>query len=551
VKTLSFGADVSVLDNQEVQSLIRLNNENNPNLIRLLVTYQHKDHLHLVFPWADGNLQDFWKTEYPEPHSPARDRHLAKWVAQQCLGLALGLKAIHHNCVDRSQAKEQDLPFDASQKRHGRHGDFKPENILWFAQNGTRSPNNVSGVLKVSDFGFADFHASLSKSDIPRDRLRGMTPTYRAPEWDVTEKVSPAYDIWCFGCVLLEFVEWYLRGWQGVKAFEEKRIKDSRHVLIHYREDNFFNFTTSGEAVRQAVAKESVRLEIQDLRHDKKCSDFILDLLRFIEYQLLRMRPQERASCDTVVDKLQELCAKCEADPTYCTELQQRVPEKRNTDLSELALSLPAKIAEMETALAAGLKHTRSPSSNNATSRSNDNTPSVTVASNRSSVANCSSESIPRFYPLTAGGSFPAPTPTGSAHRPEISNLDDTSPTANPPPDASTALPMGLGIVREESATDPNLLSPPKVVPPSEHSDKTLEDSTANGKDKSEDNPPADINANMVSETRAKVEKTRNNDLEERDNVLQDQANMNVDGESRRKRFIREIRRTFECCWKL
>lgn len=364
-------------------------------------------------------------------------------MVKQCLGLALGLKAIHHNCVDKLQAKEQGLSSDASQKKHGRHGDFKPENILWFKQNGTSTPDSVMGVLKVSDFGFADFHASLSKSDVPSSKTGGMTPTYRAPEWDVMERVSPAYDIWCFGCVLLEFVEWYLRGWNGIKDFEEKRIEDSKHVLAHYREDNFFNSTTVGQIVRGAVAKKSVRLEIQELRHHTQCSDFILDLLQFIEYQLLRMQPQKRASCDSVVNQLQEIWKKCEAEPTYCTERQQSIPKKRNTDLSCLE------------------------------------------------------------------------KPT---HPPERSNLSETPPATNPPLDYASIPPVGPIIVCNESNTHPNLLSVPKTVPPSQHSDNTLDDSAANSKNRSEENAAADNDVNLTTGTRGEIEQTRDTNIGERTN---------------------------------
>jgi hypothetical protein len=259
-------------------------------------------------------------------------------MAEQCLGLALGLQAIHQNSVDETLALEQGLQWDASKKRHGRHGDFKPENVLWFNDANANTSNTITGVLKVSDFGFADFHASRSRSKIPLEKLRGMTPTYRAPEWDIKEDVAPSYDLWCFGCVLLEFVEWYLRGWQGVKDFGGKRISDSKHEIAGYREDNFFNtLTHTGQHRRRAAAKISVHADIQDLRHHDKCSDFILDLLDFIEDHLLRMRPEMRASSDKVVDKFDEFLKKCLDDSTYCTQRRQKIREKRNTDLSELS----------------------------------------------------------------------------------------------------------------------------------------------------------------------------------------------------------------------
>jgi serine/threonine protein kinase len=339
VKTLKFQADATVLNNQEVQSLIRLNNENNPNLIRLLVTFQYRERLHLVFPWADGNLQNFWKTQYPKHDNPVRDGTMVRWLIEMCLGLALGLKAIHHNCVDKLQAEKQGLHPDASQKRHGFHGDLKPENILWFRQNSSTSPTAITGIFKVSDFGFADFHASGSASRIPTRDIPGMTPTYRAPEWTVKHSVAPSYDLWSFGCVLLEFIEWFLCGWQGVENFSKKRASTSVTGLPGYREDNFFNINSMGEIPQKATAKECVHLEFHTLRHHENSSDAILDLLNYIEDRLLRMEPKARDSCDNVVDRLQEIYQRCAEDKSYCSERRQVIREKRMTGLSELAAS--------------------------------------------------------------------------------------------------------------------------------------------------------------------------------------------------------------------
>jgi serine/threonine protein kinase len=431
VKTLKFNADATVLNNQEVQSLIRLNNENNPNLIRLLVTFQHKAQLHLVFPWADGNLQDFWKIAYPDPNIPIRDVSLARWVIEQCLGLALGLKAIHHNCVDKSQAEEQGLPFDAPQKKHGRHGDFKPENILWFKQNGKSTPDSVTGTFKISDFGFADFHASMSASNIPTSDIPGMTPTYRAPEWNVKKSVASSYDIWSFGCVLLEFVEWYLRGWQGVEDFSGKRALDSVTEIPGYTEDNFFNLTYSGEKTTTASAKESVHVEIDALRRDDNSSDFILDLLDYIEDRILRMRPEQRADCDSVVEKLEGIYRRCSVDAQYCTERRQCIREKRMTGLSELAPS--PKFVSMGFS-AIPLAHARSAS-----------LASETASSSHLSAAFVRTEGIPSTQYKADGGSLPPTDPAESRLHTGTVDLDEAS-SADAQPELAMSQLMGLGI---------------------------------------------------------------------------------------------------------
>jgi serine/threonine protein kinase len=120
---------------------------------------------------------------------------------------------------------------------------------------GTDADDDSIGVLKISDFGFADFHRSNSLNVISNSSIGGITLTYRAPEFDVTHRVSPAYDIWGFGCVLLQFVVWYIRGWPGVEEFSKKRTSDSNSSIP---EDSFFNFDEKKLAAKSKVSVSRV-----------------------------------------------------------------------------------------------------------------------------------------------------------------------------------------------------------------------------------------------------------------------------------------------------
>lgn len=143
---------------------------------------------------------------------------LVQWVAEQCHGITEALNMIHHY---QYSGKDGSLkaPDD---KNYGRHGDIKPENILWFTQ-----PSGPP-VLKISDFGLVRFHSRDSAS---RDHPH-QTPvsyTYRAPEYDITNgRLSPAYDLWTLGCLFTEFATWLLLGFQAVNdLFTEDRLKPS------------------------------------------------------------------------------------------------------------------------------------------------------------------------------------------------------------------------------------------------------------------------------------------------------------------------------------
>ncbi|KAF2120365.1 kinase-like domain-containing protein [Lophiotrema nucula] len=370
IKTIKIPIDEGAqpLYNREVESLIRLNGEEHDHLIRLLATFQHKKQLHLIFAWADGNLQEFWRNSTRDGEAPSHSVDLARWMAQQCLGLASGLKAIHHNPIEKSQAQEQGMQPDAPHKHRGRHGDLKPENILWFLSAEESTYGLPVDTLKISDFGFADFHASISASRIPLTDL-GFTMTYRAPEWDVRGNTAPAYDIWSIGCVYLEFVEWYLCGYNGVERFSQHRLEDSVNELPYYTEDNFFNRKKMAHDEKIAILKEAVPKEIHALRQLPYCSEYVLDFLDYIEDTLLRMKPEGRHGCDALVAKLQELYEECKADASYCTE-RKRPARKQKTFLSEIVHLSPQQ------------KHGFSAMSNQAISEDGDDSEDQTQAVN-------------------------------------------------------------------------------------------------------------------------------------------------------------------------
>jgi len=139
--------------------------------------------------------------------------------------------------LDKPNSVDQG-PGTSTHQVHGRHGDLKPENILWFKEYQDKDPSKSMGVLKISDFGLTRFHRTVSKSHVNAEGV-AVTGTYRAPEYDINKVVSQSYDIWSLGCVILEFVTWYLLGWEEVDEFSRNRVKEH---ITDYKEDVFFNF---------------------------------------------------------------------------------------------------------------------------------------------------------------------------------------------------------------------------------------------------------------------------------------------------------------------
>ncbi|KAN0102709.1 kinase-like protein [Hyaloscypha variabilis] len=324
--------------NAEVSNLKRFAAKDHLHLIKLLVTFHWHGQYYLLFPWADGNLLDFWKM-YPSPTEPNRDYQLALWLSEQCLGIAEGLKMIH--TADKPALADPN--HDSTYQLHGRHGDLKPENILWFRsylkESKEADQSCLMGLLKISDFGLTSFHRTMSRSHIDAGGIP-VSPTYRAPEYDVAKMVSQSYDIWSFGCVVLQFVTWYLLGWEEVDRFSQNRTKEDNSEV---KEDVFFNFVIikdgSGRAQTGAIAKQSVADEFRSLCNHEKCSEFLADLLEFVEKRMLRMGPKKRAGCDEIVDKFADLHRMCSEDPDYSTKRLQVPPHRAATDLSVLKAS--------------------------------------------------------------------------------------------------------------------------------------------------------------------------------------------------------------------
>jgi serine/threonine protein kinase len=122
--------EVAFLDEVRVLERFSGPNSGHTHLIRLLLTFKHRGKYYLVFPWADSNLADLWRSEQMFDSSE-RD---VIWLMDQCLGVADGLKKIHnHKSWPLQPGMANDgLQTPNSYKTLGRHGDIKPENILIF-----------------------------------------------------------------------------------------------------------------------------------------------------------------------------------------------------------------------------------------------------------------------------------------------------------------------------------------------------------------------------------------------------------------------------------
>lgn len=161
----------------------------------------------MIFPWAECDLDKYWE-DHPVPN--AGDVGLIRWLSTQCVGIMEAVSVIHNPT------------HLTTEKKFGRHGDIKAENILWFKSR-PEDPGD-RGILVISDLGLTAINSDKSRSMQPNTGLK-MTPSYRPPECDIQGgRISRDFDIWTLGCLYLELVCWLLRGYAGKLNFDQARM---------------------------------------------------------------------------------------------------------------------------------------------------------------------------------------------------------------------------------------------------------------------------------------------------------------------------------------
>ncbi|CAN9210178.1 unnamed protein product [Alternaria alternata] len=237
------------------------------HLITLLATYKHQGTYHLIFPWAEADLFDFWKERTHDTMG------MDIWVIEQCRGLASGLNSVHRyatlsgsvlysisdipsrktdgkqNCVGSIEDAD---PGRMRRNLFGRHGDLKPENILWYPDERSAGRH---GILKITDFGVARFNTE-DRWDTRRTGRMPNSATYRSPEMDLDCMLTSACDVWALGCVFLQFVTWYLGGYKLVEHFGQRRLANDLSMANIPTDTFFITYVESG--VKQVKVKPAV-----------------------------------------------------------------------------------------------------------------------------------------------------------------------------------------------------------------------------------------------------------------------------------------------------
>ncbi|KAL4983941.1 kinase-like domain-containing protein [Aspergillus falconensis] len=246
------------------------------HLIELLFTFKQKDKYHLVFPWADGSLKDYWENN-PDPNFSG---DLLLWSLEQMAGIASGLAFFHEFTNPAHKVT-----------RFGRHGDIKAQNILWF-----RNPN----VLKIADLGLASVRGRDSRSNVHPNTVI-ESPTYSPPEKQRMHLVSRKWDIWSLGCLYLEFVTYLVLGNAAIQQFSKER-EEANSDIPELLSDEFYS--ADYESVKPSVISWVARLKQQP-----RCSSLIHDILDLVMEKMILVDPKSRSTSahihEILIGKLQ------------------------------------------------------------------------------------------------------------------------------------------------------------------------------------------------------------------------------------------------------
>jgi serine/threonine protein kinase len=293
-------------------------------------------------------LRDYWAHE--DRKLPDFDEPTVFWSLKQIRGISDGLRAIHGVTVTYALAPggagNVRLPGDAKlsvkegEQWYGRHGDIKPENILWFKDDGAGEDGN--GILKIADFGLGRFHGRDSRSKVDPKTIC-YTDTYEPPEVRLGTPVSRAYDIWSLACLFLEFTTWLLMGSDAIHEFADFRGAPSP-MVDDVSLDSFYKIVKNSDGLPdEAFVADGVTAWVKRLHSHDRCSNFIHDLLRLVMEDMLVVNSTERIRAAKLCERVREFVSKAECDQDYLLAPTPRpTPEDRSIVNSEQAEHGPA-----------------------------------------------------------------------------------------------------------------------------------------------------------------------------------------------------------------
>jgi serine/threonine protein kinase len=211
-----------------------------------LVVWRQRGQFCMLLPLAENNLKAYLQST-PQPR---RSKRTIKAIIKQIMGLVEALNHMHLTRDLRAPTAEEYLPIDVTQdtsQMTGYHHDLRPENVLVF-------PDADVGIWKIADFGTARLYAQQCGHNRLFRRQAERDTDYRAPDYELSNdrRHAALYDVWSFGCILLEIMIWLFDiGEDSVQQFRLERLLDD----IQGRHASFWMTTNTGVQHRPSVLR--------------------------------------------------------------------------------------------------------------------------------------------------------------------------------------------------------------------------------------------------------------------------------------------------------
>ncbi|KAI0147430.1 HET-domain-containing protein [Xylariaceae sp. FL1272] len=296
---------------KELEALQIIKNLVDPHLITPIAAFQRGSQQCFVFPWAEGgNLRDYWTKSGSLDSATARDEKLLWWTLSQMNGLCACLKRLWDlNC---------------------RHGDIKPENVLYTGGGGN---------LLIADVGLAKVHTEVTYKRQMSSSTKYGTRRYEAPEIYMKEQghkaISRDYDMWSMGILLLEWLMWLVYG--SDKPGMQKISQINR--LLQFWESSANKFYVADSA--QRIMNEMAEILSRDTAMG--------EILNLIRNRLLVVSladehgdlSEGRAKASELSQTMSDIYERASREPAYMFD--PKVWYRRNPSESGLALELPGR----------------------------------------------------------------------------------------------------------------------------------------------------------------------------------------------------------------
>jgi serine/threonine protein kinase len=226
-------------------------------------------------------------------------------MVKQCQGLADALSKIQ----EFGSTIASDGKTDTNDQTVARHGDVKASNILWFAANDSPASLDQSKLV-LADFGLGH---DCNDDSIPRPdpapapfspQEASCQGTFEAPELiQLSENglyASVMSDVWSLGCTFLEFVTWYLMGWDAVKTgFVRARQETDDSRLVS---DSFFRVSQGIAEIKPGIVEW-----MQGLKSYESCTPLLRDFVEVIEEDVLVADPERRITARILSERLRSM----------------------------------------------------------------------------------------------------------------------------------------------------------------------------------------------------------------------------------------------------